>query len=111
MPEIIFTKHALQRIDERWFAKSQVENTIRKPDSVTAGREKGTLEYQRRFEKSKVTAIVGKGSNGEDVILSCWIDPPIYGTKDYKKKERYRKYQKASFWGKVAMDILSVFGL
>jgi hypothetical protein len=111
MSVIIFTKHALQRLDERWFPKAQVEDTIQKPDSVTAGKANGTLEYRKQFEKSKITVIVGKGTKGEDVILSCWIDPPVYGTKDYKKKERYKKYQKASFWGKVGMDLLSIFGL
>jgi hypothetical protein len=111
MPNIIFTKHALQRLDERSFSQSHVEAAIRNPDSVIAGREKGTLEYQKKCENSRVTAIVGKGTKGEDVVLSCWIDPPIYGTKDYQKKERYRRYQKAGFWEKVAMDVLSAFGL
>lgn len=111
MPTIVFTKHALQRLDQRAFPQRYVEDAIFKPDTVTAGQQKGTLEYQRKFEGKKVTAIVGKGGKGEDVVLSCWIDPPIYGTSDYKKKERYRKYQKAGFWGKVMMDILSSFGL
>lgn len=111
MNQIIFTKHALQRLDERSFSKEHVEGAIGKPDAVVAGKEKGTLEYTKGYGKSTVTAIVGKGAKGEDVVLSCWIDPPMYGTKDYKKKERYKRYQKAGFWGKVAMDILSSFGL
>jgi len=111
MSDIIFTKHALRRLDERSFSQSHVEGAVQNPDTVVAGKEKGTLEYRKKYQTSNVTAIVGKGTKGENVILSCWIDPPIYGTKDYKKKERYKRYQKASFWGKVAMDVLSAFGL
>ncbi len=111
MPTTIFTKHALQRLDERAFTRSHVEGAIDKPDSVVAGKEKGTLEYQKRYGTQKVTAIVAKGPEGEDVVLSCWIDPPVYGTQDYRKKERYRRYQKAGFWEKIVMDILSSFGL
>ncbi len=111
MNNLIFTKHALKRLDERAFSKEHIEGAIRNPDSVVAGKEKSTLEYKKSYGKSIVTAIVGKGTKGEDVVLSCWVDPPMFGTKDYQKKERYKRYQKASFWGKVAMDILSSFGL
>lgn len=111
MSDIVFTKHALQRIDERAFTRHHVEGAIQKPDSVVVGKQSGTLEYQKKYDQQQVTAIVAKGSQGEDVVLSCWIDPPVYGTRDYRKKERYRRYQKAGFWEKIWMDILSAFGL
>lgn len=111
MGATIFTKHALKRLDERSFGRGMVESTISNPDKVTQGKEKGTLEYTKRFETRTVAAIVGKGRQGEDVVLSCWVDPPIFGTHDHHKQVRYARYRKASFWGKFWLDFLSIFGL
>ncbi len=111
MAELIFTKHALQRLDERAFSRAMVESAIGSPDRVQAGKEPNTREYMKRFDTQTVTAILGKGSKGEDLVLSCWIDPPVYGTYDHHKHLKYRKYKRAGFWGKVVMDILRSFGL
>lgn len=111
MSTLIFTNHALQRLDERAFSRSMVETTVSSPDSVGAGKNAGTLEYVRRFGEQRVTAVIGKGSQGEDLVLSCWVDPPVAGTADHHKKLRYIKYQRAGFWQKVLMDILQSFGL
>ena len=108
---IIFTKHALTRLDERLFPRFMVEKTIQKPDGVKSGKTSGTLEYHKKFDTQTITAIVNKTDTGEDLVLSCWVDPPMYGTKDSQKRQRYRAYQKASLWEKIKMDILSAFGL
>lgn len=111
MVDIIFTKHSLQRLNERLFNRRMVNETIENPDKVIPGKENGTLEYQKKQGKQTVTAIVRKGTHGQNLVLSCWVDPPVYGTQDYRKKKRYAKYQKASFWGKLWMDLLSIFGI
>ncbi|MEI7653583.1 MAG: hypothetical protein WCJ70_04935 [bacterium] len=111
MSSIIFTDHALQRLEERYFKKTMVEFTVTSPDKVVPGRQKGTTEYVKTFDTKKVTAIVGTARTGEPLILSCWIDPPYEGTADYKKKQRYLAYKKASFWGKMWMEIRKLVGM
>lgn len=108
---IIFTKHALHRLDDRSFSKELVKKTIENADKVLAGKDKNTLEYHKTFDKQTITAVVAKTANGENLVLSCWIDPPVYGTKDYRKQKRYLEYQKAGFWKRLLMDILSTIGL
>lgn len=109
--KIILTNHAKDRIKERSFDEGVVISTVEKPDSVASGKQKGTLEYVRKFGISKVTVIVKENEKQERIILSCWIDPPMPGTKDAKRRERYLKYKKASIMERVVMDILSIFGL
>lgn len=109
--QIIFTDHALQRLQERYFKKTMVEYTVTSPDQVSPGKQKGTTEYVKTIEGKKVTAIVGTARTGEPLILSCWIDPPYEGTADYKKKQRYLAYKKASFWGRLWMEIQKLFGI
>lgn len=108
---IIFTKHALQRIEERYFKKELVTHTVQYPETAKAGKQRGTMEYMKRFDEKTVTVIVAKTEKGEQLVLSCWIDPPHPSSSDYRKRQRYHAYQKASFWGRVWLDIKSIFGL
>lgn len=111
MTQIIFTDHALKRLEERYFKKTMVEFTIASPDKVSPGKQNGTMEYVKKFGPKKVTAIVGSARTGEPLVLSCWIDPPYEGTKDYARQQRYHIYKKAGFWKRVWMDILQIFGV
>ncbi|MFO0703906.1 MAG: DUF4258 domain-containing protein [Patescibacteria group bacterium] len=108
---VIFTNHANDRIRERSFDKKVVIETVEKPDSVGSGKQKGTLEYIKKYGISRVTVIVKENEKREKIVLSCWIDPPMPGTKDAKRRARYLKYQKATILERVVMDILSIFGL
>lgn len=108
---LIWTTHALSRLTERRFTQHMARETFYQPDKVHPGREKGTTEYQKRFGQSRVTVIAKQNEQHEWIIISCWIDPPLPGTKDAMKKETYRRYQKAGFWKKVWMVILKQLGL
>ena len=108
---LIFTKHALQRLDERSFQKRLVEETLDTPDKVIKGKQAGTLEYQKKYDSFTVTAIVTTSKEGKRLVLSCWRDPPIYGTADYKKKAHYQEYKKAGFWKKWWLTFLHALGL
>ena len=111
MSPIIFTDHALKRLQERYFKKSMVEFTVTSPDKVIPGRQKGTTEYVKTFDTKKVTAIVSTARTGEPLILSCWIDPPYAGTADYKKRKRYLAYKNATFWSRLWMECQKRFGI
>lgn len=111
----IWTNHAIERMQQRKLTQEMALQSFQHPDRELPGKQSGTMEYQRRFGKSLVTIIAKKNENGEWIILSCWIDPPLYGTQDYSKKEKYNtymdKYRRASFWGKVWLDLKGIFGL
>ena len=91
--------------------KNIVLQTFSSPDSRIKGKKPDTTEFVKRFGSSVVTLIAKQNERNEWIALSAWIDPPYPGTKDYKEKERYRSYQKAGFWRKFWLTLLSQLGL
>jgi hypothetical protein len=109
----IWTNHALERLDQRGLSQAMAGKTFQDPDKKFPGKQSGTTEFQKRFGKSWVTVIATKNEKNEWIILSCWIDPPLSGTDDHKKRQNYLKYQsaykKAGFWGRVWLDLRKTF--
>lgn len=110
MKKIIWTKHASLRLAERKLDKSSVLETLNYPDTIKVNSNDDTTEFRKKIKKSRVTVIVKTNENNEWVILSAWIDPPLFGTKDYEKRLKYQKFQKASFWGKLWLTAKSQLG-
>lgn len=107
---VIWTTHVLERIAERGFSQELAWQTFKTPDSSYAGKQSGTIESIKRYNSQLITVISKQNEKGEWVILSSWIDPPLPGTKDYKKKEDYKKFQKATFWGKMWLTLKQQLG-
>ncbi len=107
----IWTNHALERLEERGFTQEMAYQAFNKPDKAIPGKESGTTEFRKRFENSIVTVIATKNEHNEWIVISCWIDPPLEGTKDAAKKEAYEKYHKASTLGKLWIIFLRQIGL
>lgn len=108
---LIFTNHALQRLDERRFPIAMAADTFNQPDASGPAKQPGAVEFRRQFGTSTVTVIAKQNERREWIVLSCWIDPPLPGTKDYKQRQRYHAYRKAGFWRKIWLTILSQLGL
>lgn len=104
----VWTNHALERLGQRGLSQELAGQTFQHPEKIETGKD-GSLEYTKRFGKSLVTVVAKKNDKGEWIILSNWIDPPLYGTQDYYKKQKYQKFQKsyqeAGFWGKLWLEI------
>lgn len=96
----IWTNHALQRMGERLLPQDMAYQAFRSPDRSFPGKQPGTSQYQKQFGKSLVTIIATQNEKREWIILSCWIDPPLPGTIDSRKKDEYIKYRNATTWGK-----------
>lgn len=109
--DAIWTKHALARLSERRLSQEMAYSAFKSPDRSFPGKQYGTTEYRKYYGKSLVTIIAKQNEEGEWVILSCWINPPLAGTKDAYKREQYIKYKKASFWARVWMDLKYLVGL
>ncbi len=110
--DIVFTNHSIQRLKERGITGEMVWQTVKTPDVKSPGKEKHTTEFIKKIGDRKVSCIGKKNYIGEWVILSAWMDPPLEGTKDHKKRASYlkglekekeysRKIKEASFLGKL----------
>jgi hypothetical protein len=108
---IIWTNHALARLGERGLSQEKAWETYKSPDRHFPGKQSGTMEFQKRFGSSIVTLIAKQNERHEWLVLSCWIDPPLPGTEDFRKKQNYEKYRKSGFWGKVWYTIKQQLGL
>src|SRR5436190_11150723 len=97
----IWTNHALERLAERKLSQEMAGRAFSHPDKVVHGKQAGTTEFHKKFDAHWVTIIAKKNEKNEWIVVSCWIDPPFPGTKDFKKKEIYKEYQKAGFWRKL----------
>lgn len=108
---IIWTKHALQRLKERKFSQRMATEAVRHPDRRHSGTEKGTTQFVKRFGSSLVTVVAKQNDHKDIIILSCWIDPPLPGTMDAKRKQAYFAYKRASLGGKLLRLCLRQLGL
>ena len=110
--DVVFTNHAIERMKQRGISGDWAWQTVRQPGNTHPGKEKHTTEFSKGFGEHTVTAIAKKNDIGEWVVLSVWMDPPLAGTEDFHKKEKYHKkmerarhfdkrIEKASFWGKL----------
>ena len=93
MQKIVWTNHVIERAKTRKINTDWITQTINNPDRHFV--ENGSMKFEKVFGIQTVTAIVKKNEIGEDVVISCWIEPPNPGTSDFKDKTRYKEKQKA----------------
>lgn len=98
---VIWTHHALERLHQRKLPQHTAFLAFQSPDARHRGKQSGTLELQKKYQNSTITLIVKQNEKKEWIILSAWIDPPLPGTHDHRKKVAWEKYKKAGFWGKL----------
>lgn len=108
---LIWTDHAIEKMRERYLPQSQALYAFKNPDSKVQGKTPGSLEFVKHENGKTITLIAKKNQEGEFIVISAWIDPPLPGTKDAKQKENYKKMQKASFLGKIFLTLKSQLGL
>lgn len=107
---VIWTNHAQERLMSRGVEQTMALQTFKSPDETFQGKNPGTIQYEKKFGSSIITLIAKQNEHKEWLILSGWIDPPLPGTADAKKKEAWKKYQKAGFWGKLWYQIKQQLG-
>lgn len=108
---VIWTNHALSRLTERGISQDYALKAFNTPDQTAEGREPGTTQYSKRFGNALITVVAKQNDKNEWLILSCWIDPPLRGSIDEKRRKGYQSYQKASFWMKVWITVKRQLGL
>lgn len=107
---VIWTNHALERLQQRGITQEQALTTFRNPESSHV-RDHGATAYVKFFGEKKVT-LLGKYTNEKEwIIVSAWIDPPLPGSADEKKKKRYWEYKNAVWWKKILLAFRNQLGL
>lgn len=109
MSNFIWTKHALERNKERQITQSWIEATVNNPD-YCSNIEGGKIKSIKKFGTHEVTAITTKSDSGKYLILSAWINPPIPGTKDFKKENYYKNMKNSSGIKKILLIIKNQLG-
>lgn len=120
--DIVFTNHAIDRMKERGVSGDWAWQTVKNFDNSNPGKEKHTTEFIKRFNQYTLTVIGKKNDIGEWVVLSVWMDPPLQGTADFRKRAGYlkkqdkirqldRKMDKAGFWGKIWLTVRKQIGI
>ncbi len=101
MNSFIWTNHALQRLKERRVPEGFAEQTLFHPDSIQTQSD-GTIKYQKRSGYQISTAIIKRNEKGENIVVSFWVDPPNFGTQDFKKRKNYLELKNSKglkkFW-------------
>lgn len=109
MSDIIWTKHAQARNQERQITQDWIEKTINNPDDFSEI-EGGKIKSNKNFGLHTVTVITTKANSGKYLILSAWVNPPIPGTKDFKKESQKRKIRNSSGIKKIWLTLLGQLG-
>ena len=106
---LIFTNHVLERMKQRGITYQQVWETYKFPDEQSE-LDKGATEHRKKFGSYSVAVIFKHNDKNEVILISCWMDPPLPGSKDAKEKEWWRDYKKAGFWGKLWLTFIKQLG-
>ena len=108
---VIWTNHALRRMKERGLGQDMALSAFHHPDIEEKGNDADSFRYKKKFEDKEVTIVAKKNERNEWLILSAWIDPPLPGSEDDKRRKAFREYQKASFFKKVLITAARQLGL
>lgn len=85
---LIWTHHALDRIQERQLDQSLVYQAITKPDTTKWARSHRAIKYQKIIGTLLVEAVVNKQSSSEWIVLTCWSRPASEFRMEYPLWER-----------------------
>lgn len=107
---IIWTNHALSRLNQRGLTQEKAWYTFKHPDDSYKGKEAATTEFIRKEQNSTITVIAKQNEKKEWIVISSWVDPPLPGSIDIAKKEEYKKYKKSGFFGKLVYSIKKQLG-
>lgn len=100
---LIFTKHALLRMQERNLSFGDVWATWNRPDSSRYAVSQNAYVFYRTWPVCKIEVVASKNDRGEWVIISVWSKTNDYQANSNKNKNN----EKFSFW-KILKSIFSL---
>ncbi|MCH7641221.1 DUF4258 domain-containing protein [Patescibacteria group bacterium] len=72
---VIWTNHALERMQKRGIKQGDAWATWRRPDQSRYAKSRGTWVYCRTFSSQKIEVVAKKNEKKEWIILSVWSRP------------------------------------
>lgn len=114
----IWTNHALERLEQRKLSQEMAWSAFQYPDNSVEGKQPGSIEYRKRYGRHLITVIAKQNEKSEWIILSCWVDPPMFGTEDYQKRQDYLQERRSEwksykpvkgFWPNVLSILKEIF--
>jgi hypothetical protein len=106
----IWTNHAIQRLKERKIPHKFIDQALYHPDKKLY-RNARVTEQQKIINRITIAVIIKENENNEKIIVSCWVNPPFPGTKDYKLRQRFLAMKNASFMKRIWLTLLNQIGL
>lgn len=82
---LIWTKHALERMRKRGIKQSDAWATWQKPDKSRYAKTRSAWIYHKDIHGKKIEVVTKKNEKGEWVIISVWSKP--VHSKRIKKKD------------------------
>ncbi|OGY09043.1 MAG: hypothetical protein A2782_00965 [Candidatus Blackburnbacteria bacterium RIFCSPHIGHO2_01_FULL_43_15b] len=80
---VIWTNHAMQRLEERGINPSEALATWRNPDQSRLATARNSWIYYKTFGNEKIEVVASKNEEDEAVILSVW-SRPVYSQTGYR---------------------------
>lgn len=106
---LVFTDHAIARINERGLTRELAWETFNHSDESKKPRN-GGVEFIKYFEGFRTGLIAKQNDRNEWIVLSFWRDPPLPRTLDERKRYRWQAYRRAGFWGRIWITIKNQLG-
>ena len=88
---VIWTNHALQRLEQRDIKQSDAWSAWRRPDTSKFDSKRGAWVYRRVYGSEEIEIAAKKNEKGEWLILSVWANKI---SRDHKKVEKKSLFTK-----------------
>ncbi len=106
---LIWTNHVIKRLQERKIPQEWAWRAFKYPDSIHKGKKLNTTEHVKKYQDLTITLIATKNDRKEWILISCWVDPPLPGSIDIKKRKEYMRLKNASWVEKFIHYVGSIF--
>jgi hypothetical protein len=91
---LIFTNHALQRMNERGISQKQAWATWNSPDSSKYSKTKHAYIYIKNLNHNKIQLVAKKNNHNQWVVISVWSEEPV---SKNKKQSNFFSFLKKIF--------------
>lgn len=86
---VIWTNHALKRLDERRITQSDAWYSFQHPDGQLKGKVQGSKRYYKDYGNQRIEVLAKQNEKKEWVILSCWSKMMGTGKSVFPERESF----------------------
>ncbi len=101
---VIWTNHALARLNERGIKQGDAWATWKNPDQSRYAASKNAWVYYKTYGKDKIEVVAKQNERKEWLILSVW-SKPVY--EDHKRGKQKKSGEQDSFWRLIYKQVFN----